>query len=225
MSGEEEGFLARWSRRKRQAAALPRDGEPPEPDPAPAPISALPPAAEGELPPPAAEAPAPAEAPEDMPADLPPLESLTAGSDITPFLRPQVPAALRQAALRRLWSLDPAIRDFVGPADYAWDYNAPGGVPGFALELGGEARRLLAQAIGLGPEPEDGRRDAPPAPEATAPAAAPEEPLSPPESVPPEPEPRPSAPAALADGSTEPAPEPGEAEPPIRRRHGGARPA
>ncbi|MFX8512285.1 DUF3306 domain-containing protein, partial [Acinetobacter baumannii] len=60
------------------------------------------------------------------PASLPPVESLTPESDLAPFLRPEVPAALRQAALRRLWSLDPTIRDFVGPADYAWDYNAAG---------------------------------------------------------------------------------------------------
>src|SRR5690606_12871261 len=54
-----------------------------------------------------------------------------------------------------MWSLDPGIRDFMGPADYAWDFNAPDGVPGFALELGGDVKRLLAQAIGAPPEPEE----------------------------------------------------------------------
>src|SRR4051812_22255607 len=97
----DEGFLARWSRRKRDAAR-------PRPEPAPA--------AEG--PPAAVETAAEAEA-FDL-ASLPPVESLTAESDITAFLRPQVPAALRTAALRRVWTLDPAIRDYVGPADYAW---------------------------------------------------------------------------------------------------------
>ena len=82
------------------------------------------------------------------PAGLPPVESLTGASDFTAFLRPGVPAPLRQAALRRAWTLDPAIRDFIGPADYAWDYNAPDGVPGFALQLGGDVTRMLAQAIG-----------------------------------------------------------------------------
>lgn len=27
---------------------------------------------------------------------------------------------------------DPAIRRFIGPSDYAWDFNAPRGMPGFA---------------------------------------------------------------------------------------------
>ena len=37
-----------------------------------------------------------------------------------------VPAELTRAALRRVWAADPTIRDFVGLADYAWDFNAPG---------------------------------------------------------------------------------------------------
>jgi hypothetical protein len=42
-----------------------------------------------------------------------------------------VPAALKNAALRRMWSLDPAIRDYRDLAvDYAWDWNTPGGLPG-----------------------------------------------------------------------------------------------
>jgi hypothetical protein len=32
--------------------------------------------------------------------------------------------------LKALWR-DPVIRDYVGLSDYAWDFNAPGGVPGF----------------------------------------------------------------------------------------------
>ncbi|MFB9969264.1 DUF3306 domain-containing protein [Pseudoroseomonas cervicalis] len=128
MSGE--GF-SRWSRRKRGWSRRPRN---PRPGPA-APQAAAPAAAP------------PAEPEFDL-SSLPSLESLTAESDFTAFLRPQVPWALRQAALRRMWSLDVGIRDFVGPADYAWDFNAPDGVPGFALELGGDVKRLLAQAIG-----------------------------------------------------------------------------
>ncbi|EFH12037.1 DUF3306 domain-containing protein, partial [Teichococcus cervicalis] len=135
MSGE--GFLSRWSRRKRGV-----EPEAPEPEaPAPAAPQAAAPAA------------APPAEPEFDLSSLPSLESLTAESDFTAFLRPQVPWALRQAALRRMWSLDVGIRDFVGPADYAWDFNAPDGVPGFALELGGDVKRLLAQAIGA-PDPE-----------------------------------------------------------------------
>jgi hypothetical protein len=33
--------------------------------------------------------------------------------------------------MRRLWSASPGVRDYLDPAvDYAWDWNAPGGVPG-----------------------------------------------------------------------------------------------
>ncbi|SDB70228.1 DUF3306 domain-containing protein [Belnapia rosea] len=132
MSGE--GFLGRWSRRKREAA----QGAPEPAEPMPlAPPAAAPP-----------ETVSPPEAPAFDPASLPPVESLTQASDFTAYLRAEVPAALRKAALRKAWTLDPGIRDFVGPADYAWDYNAPDGVPGFAHVLGGDLKQLLAQAIG-----------------------------------------------------------------------------
>jgi hypothetical protein len=188
---EEEGFLARWSRRKRAAA------EPPAPAPLPAPPEAV---------------PEPPPVPEFDPASLPAVESLTLESDLTAFLRAEVPAALRQAALRRMWSLDPAIRDYVGPADYAWDFNAPDGMPGFALELGGDVKRLLTQAIGLSEEPEAKPADAkatpdrPPSP-LLAEAASP---ILPPPTVPEPPAVPPEAPAAT---------------PRPRPAHGGARPA
>ncbi|MBR0679365.1 DUF3306 domain-containing protein [Roseomonas eburnea] len=136
----EEGFLSRWSRRKRAAeAGLPvaePEVQPPVPEPA---------------------APPPPVEPAFDPASLPPIEDLTAESDFTAFLRKEVPEAIKRAALRKAWAIDPAIRDFVGPADYAWDFNAPDGVPGFALELGGDVRRLLAQAIGLDRDEEAAR--------------------------------------------------------------------
>ncbi|PWC29989.1 DUF3306 domain-containing protein [Teichococcus aestuarii] len=150
MSGE--GFLSRWSRRKRgvEPEAAPEPPAPGRAAPMPAAPSAVPPAA---FP---AVGPDPAAAADAFdPASLPPLESLGPESDFTAFLKPNVPALLRQAALRRMWSLDPGIRDFVGPADYAWDFNAADGVPGFSPELGGNLRKLLAQAIGAPPEPEE----------------------------------------------------------------------
>ena len=66
----------------------------------------------------------------EIPA-LPRIEDLTAGGDLTPFLRKGVPEALKRAAMRRMWSLDPAIRDYVGPSEYAWDFNDPSSIPGF----------------------------------------------------------------------------------------------
>jgi hypothetical protein len=198
MSEENEGFLSRWSRRKR---AVVEGSVPVEPTP-PAPLEAKPEAL-------------PAEPEDDFdPASLPPIESLTIESDFKAFLHRKVPLELRSAALRRAWSLDPAIRDFIGPADYAWDYNAPDGVPGFALELGGDAMKLLSHALGLDappPKPEAAEAEAPPAEppalaEAPAIEATPEAPgLSIAEAVP-EPE------AALEP----PAPRP--------RRHGSALP-
>jgi hypothetical protein len=131
----EEGFFSRWSRRKRAGEA----GQAIE-EPAPGPAA--------ETPPVVVEA-------EEEPFDittLPPIESLTLESDIAAFLRKGVPAVLQRAALRRAWSLDPAIRDFVGPADYAWDYNAVDGVPGASLTLTGNIKEMLAQAFGPAPD-------------------------------------------------------------------------
>jgi hypothetical protein len=77
-------------------------------------------------------------------ANLPPIESIGAGSDIRPFLAPDVPADLTRAALRRAWSTDPAIRDFVGLSEDSWDFNAQDRVPGF----GSLPRQLLARTTG-----------------------------------------------------------------------------
>jgi hypothetical protein len=145
MSEEGEGFLSRWSRRKRAVVEGRAPEEPAPPAEAPLPVTV-----------PEAEVEADVEDEFDL-ASLPPVESLTIESDFKAFLHRKVPLDLRAAALRRAWSLDPAIRDFIGPADYAWDFNAPDGVPGFALELGGDAMKLLSHALGLDapiPKPE-----------------------------------------------------------------------
>jgi hypothetical protein len=199
---ESEGFLGRWSRRKREVTATPA----PRPEP------------------PAAAPPAEA-LPEFDPASLPPIESLTADSDIAAFLRPQVPAALRSAALRRAWTLDPAIRDYVGPADYAWDYNAADGMAGFSLELGGDVKRLLAQAIGLVEEekPPKAPGEMPGEMVGEAAEALPDLVAQPVPEAPAEPLTGPTPPpVALAEAVPEPPPP--AAAPPRPRRHGGARP-
>ena len=56
---------------------------------------------------------------------LPPLDSITAATDITEFPAQGHSAELCRAALRRAWAADPAIRDFVGLAENAWDFNDP----------------------------------------------------------------------------------------------------
>jgi len=62
-----------------------------------------------------------------------------------------LPAARRMAMragptplLQRVaWTLEAGIRDFIGPAEYAWNYNVAGGAPGFAPPYKGEAILLL----------------------------------------------------------------------------------
>jgi len=96
--------------------------------------------------------PASPSAPAFDPASLPAIDQIEAGSEVGAFLRPGVPADLARAALRRAWVADPAIRDFIGPSENAWDFTAPGGVPGFGpLRPIDEAWRLAAQLTGATP--------------------------------------------------------------------------
>jgi hypothetical protein len=81
-AGGEEGFVRRWSRRKRAAQDSQSGAETAAAAPAVAP---------------------PAKVLAD--ADMPPLESLDEHSDYSPFLSPGVSEDLRQRALRRLFML------------------------------------------------------------------------------------------------------------------------
>jgi len=95
---------------------------------------------------------APAE-PDDIP---PPAETIPL-EDIAGWMGRRLPEGWREIALRRVWSADIAIRDFVGLADYAWDWNLPVGAAGAApgwgpLRATDDMVRLLARAIGE-PEP------------------------------------------------------------------------
>jgi hypothetical protein len=65
------------------------------------------------------------------PATLPPIESIDAQTDITAFLQNDVPEKLRLAALRRAWTVDPAIRDLMGLLENDWNFNDPNSTPGF----------------------------------------------------------------------------------------------
>jgi hypothetical protein len=142
---DQEQFLARWSRRKRAASQA--EGLAPAAE-VPAAASANPAAAEGLQEPPRAGAARRLEPPFD-PATLPPIDSITAATDIRPFLVPGVPAELTRAALRRAWTTDPGIRDFVGLAEYAWDFNSPDAVPGFGtVEMTAQLRSEIDRMIG-----------------------------------------------------------------------------
>jgi hypothetical protein len=129
-----EDFLARWSRRKGEARRE-----------VPSTQAAHAGEVQSPAPPPAAEA----GEPELDLSSLPPIESITGATDITAFLRKGIPPELTRAALRRAWSSDPAIRDFVGLAENAWDFNDPNAMPGFGpldcspAELGELVERII----------------------------------------------------------------------------------
>jgi hypothetical protein len=126
-----DGFLDRWSRRKLSA----------EEEQA---------AAEPEAPETAHEPDRDAITPEEL-AALPAPEDITEHTDITPFLKRGVPAVLKNAALRRIWMLTPAIRDHRDLAvDYAWDWNTPGGVPGSTGEVAAKGVADLIERLSSG---------------------------------------------------------------------------
>ena len=63
---------------------------------------------------------------EDVVASLPPIDSLPAESDFTPFLDRAVPAELRKLALRKLWLSDPVFANLDGLNDYDDDFRTLG---------------------------------------------------------------------------------------------------
>ena|SRR5438105_1137432 len=141
---EPENFVSRWSRLKRESE--PRRKRQTEPGEGAALSGA------------AATTPANADEPAETathatptfdPTSLPSIDSITAGSDIRIFLQSGVPAKLTEAALRRAWVSDPAIRDFIGIAENQWDFTNPTSIPGFGpLQEASDKLSLIAQAAG-----------------------------------------------------------------------------
>ncbi|MFK4539604.1 hypothetical protein ABIA00_007787 [Bradyrhizobium ottawaense] len=125
MSDEE--FLARWSRRKRESQAEPAK-----------PVGAQPTLG--------------SEAKDDESevdlSSLPSIDEINAATDVTAFLSKGIPQELSRAALRRAWAADPAIRDFIGLAENAWDFNDPTAMPGFGpLDCSSEELAALVDRI------------------------------------------------------------------------------
>lgn len=122
----QEGFARRWSRLKRQPAGTD---------------------VQSEITP---QTPPVVLAPADAPlVEIPPDAATIPLEDVTAWLGRNIPEGWREIALRRMWSADLSIRDFVGPADYAWDWNTPGGAPGWGpMRVADDMVRLLARAIG-----------------------------------------------------------------------------
>jgi hypothetical protein len=138
-----EGFLGRWIKRKAQARDVPESEAPAQSDKALADkaVKGSPAAEQGSR--------ATADEPVFDLSSLPSLDDIGAQTNIADFMRKEVPAALRNAALRRAWAADPAIRDYVNPArEYAFDWNTPGGVPGNGpLEEGYDALKQVAESF------------------------------------------------------------------------------
>jgi uncharacterized protein DUF3306 len=143
---EPKNFVARWSRLKREAE---RERKAERTDSAP-PSAAAETTAAGahEATTARPETDAPASRSFD-PASLPPIDSITARTDIRSFLQSGVPAELTRAVLRRAWRSDPAIRDFIGIAENQWDFTDPAAIPGFGpLRETDHLPSIVAQALG-----------------------------------------------------------------------------
>ena len=142
---EPDNFILRWARLKRESdiehkIEAPRIGSAIEPK-------------EAVLVPSEATAArhridAAADEPFDL-SDLPSIEAINANTDVRGFLQSRVPNELTRAALRKAWTSDPAIRDFIGIAENQWDFNDPNAIPGFGrLEMTCSEAAVLPQVLG-----------------------------------------------------------------------------
>lgn len=128
MTKEDETFLARWSRLKREA----RTESPKPPQPAAAQAAS----------PQGSSAAAVATAAEAPP--LPPVETLTPESDFRPFMAANVPPQTRQAALKKLFA--DAQFNVPDPFEaYSEDYTRAEPIPRAMLKALEHAKRLLAE--------------------------------------------------------------------------------
>jgi uncharacterized protein DUF3306 len=145
-----DNFLSRWSRRKSEAGAHSERAEEAKPGT---------PSVDSEKMPPGDQNSAAPAAEVDV-SRLPPIESIGAETDISSFLQPGIPDALRRAALRRAWSADPTIRDFMGLTENYWDAAGPDGVPGFGdLDPDFDVKRMVSELFGDKPR-EDTKTEA-----------------------------------------------------------------
>jgi hypothetical protein len=145
---EPENFLARWSRRKQEAEhEADQPGHPAGEENAPATEPVTEPRASAGLETSAGKTASDDNLPSEVDlSSLPPVESIGVGTDIRAFLQKGVPLELSRAALRRAWSADPTIRDFIGIAENQWDFATGADLPGFGpLEASDDVRRMVAE--------------------------------------------------------------------------------
>jgi hypothetical protein len=155
---EPENFLARWSRRKaEQPADRASDAtEKLEQQKEPGGVAAE-----------AKEQEAKKEGEEVDLSKLPPIESIGPETDIRAFLQKGIPPELTRAALRQVWTSDPAIRNFIGIAENQYDFATGSDIPGFGpLTPADDVARMVRQIMGEGVPRPPSPSEAEPAPEA-----------------------------------------------------------
>ena len=125
-----EGFLTRWSQRKREAVAGKAPAESPSGAPPEVPAQALSPGPAG-TPTPALPA-APEATAEPVQAAPPPVmadvQALTSESDFSPFVARGVAPEVRNAAMKKLFA-DPRFNVMDGLDTYIDDYSKPDPIP------------------------------------------------------------------------------------------------
>jgi uncharacterized protein DUF3306 len=170
MSGGDEHFFARWSRRKREGKQAPPEAPPPAP-PTDATRAAAPDTAA------AAETPLAEPSGTPQPQPLPPLESLTPESDFTPFMQAEVDPGVRRQALKTLFQ-DPHFNVMDGLDVYIDDYSKPDPLPEGWLAKMNQVARLGAyvepdvEAEAQAAQPPAGAAEAPVGEVAPGPIAA-----------------------------------------------------
>lgn len=131
MAADGEGFLGRWARRKAEVRIGQPPAEPPTPAPAPTVLPAVPPGADpSELAGDAAQdqAPAAGHAPEVPLPTLEDVRALTSSSDFKPFMAQGVPAEVKNAAMKKLFT-DPHYNVMDGLDIYIDDYSKADPIP------------------------------------------------------------------------------------------------
>jgi Protein of unknown function (DUF3306) len=132
---EDERFLSRWSRLKKEVRQAERQTEsrPPEPKAATASPAVVP----------AKETDAAAGAQPAAAVELPPVDSLKGlASEYTEFLKPGVDESLRRSALKKLFS-DPYFETFERFEAYCEDYTKGEPIPAAMLKTLQHAKGLL----------------------------------------------------------------------------------
>lgn len=148
MAEEDDGFLSRWSRRKRASQEQGEAAEAPA-QPAPDAASAADAAAEEAL----------RREENRKAAEAVDIGSLSYEDDFTLFLKDGVPGALRRRAMRRLWSSNPVLANVDGLNDYDGDFRDPKSNLSVFKSAWKVGRGYAGAEAGEAPQPDVAERD------------------------------------------------------------------